>query len=278
MLLAGIVVAFLNISNFSLYSAPDIIIFSSLFFISAFCEYIDSSLGMGYGTTLAPLLLIFGIARVEVVPAILLSEAITGIFSGIAHHKEGNINIVSDSKIRKVTIMLAIPAVIGVFAASFIGSGLKSFGRDYGDLYVGIMVLSIGLYLVLFSSKSVKGETGSTKFILLGTVGAFNKAISGGGYGPLITGGQLTAGVNEREAIAVTSLCESFACIAALLLFFCLGGEMNLYYAVPLCLGSVVTVIPAAKTIKLLPKGMLKKSIGWATLLLGSLTIIKFIN
>lgn len=258
-------------------SAQEILVLSALFFISALCEYVDSSLGMGYGTTLSPLLLIFGIARVELVPAILLSESVTGIFAGIAHHREGNIDI-ANRKVRSKILMLAVPAVAGVFAASFIGSRLNSFGQEYGNLYIGIMVISIGLYLIVFSSREGRKEVSRTKLVLLGTVGAFNKAVSGGGYGPLITGGQLTAGVKEREAVAVTSICESFTCLSALLVFFSLGGELNLYYAIPLCLGSMAGVIPAAKTVKILPQGLLKKSIGWATLLLGSIMLIKFLN
>jgi len=43
------------------------------------CEYIDSSLGMGYGTTLTPILLLAGFAPVQVVPSILLSEFVTAL-------------------------------------------------------------------------------------------------------------------------------------------------------------------------------------------------------
>jgi len=43
--------------------------------IGAFiCEYVDSTLGMGYGTTLTPVLLLVGFAPMQIVPAILLSE------------------------------------------------------------------------------------------------------------------------------------------------------------------------------------------------------------
>ena len=65
------------------------VVLPSLFTVSVFCEYIDSSLGMGYGTTLTPTLLILGVVRQEIVPVILLSEFLTGIFSAIAHTKEG---------------------------------------------------------------------------------------------------------------------------------------------------------------------------------------------
>jgi len=36
------------------------------------CEFIDSSLGMGYGTSLTPILLLMGFHPLQVVPAVLL--------------------------------------------------------------------------------------------------------------------------------------------------------------------------------------------------------------
>ena len=47
--------------------------------VSFAAEYVDSSLGMGYGTTLAPVLLLFGFAPPEVVPALLVSQLLAGI-------------------------------------------------------------------------------------------------------------------------------------------------------------------------------------------------------
>ncbi len=267
---------------------PSWFIVVSLFLISAFCEYIDSSLGMGYGTTLTPLLLTLGVARLEIVPAILLSELMTGFFAGIAHHKEGNVNLRKNKNIKTAILFLAIPSVIGVVLATILGSQLKSIGQHYANLYIGLMIVSIGVYLIYntyFGKPVLKSVGGMAKLsiskprlLILGTVAAFNKGVSGGGYGPLMTGGQLTAGVKEKEAIVITSLCECFTCFTGLLVFFMLGGSLNLFYAIPLCMGSMISVVPAAKTIKVLPKGMLKKSIGWATLLLGLLTLWKFLN
>ena len=53
--------------------------------IAFLCEYMDSSLGMGYGTTLTPILLIMGFEPIQIVPAVLLSEFITGIISALFH-------------------------------------------------------------------------------------------------------------------------------------------------------------------------------------------------
>ena len=58
--------------------------------IAFLAEYVDSALGMGYGTTLTPVLLMMGYEPMQVVPAVLLSELFTGLFAGLAHHNEGN--------------------------------------------------------------------------------------------------------------------------------------------------------------------------------------------
>ena len=50
--------------------------------IAFLCEYMDSSLGMGYGTILTPVLMILGFSPLDVVPCLLLSEALSGTFAG----------------------------------------------------------------------------------------------------------------------------------------------------------------------------------------------------
>lgn len=281
LILASIsIVVLLNNQTFELQSVSSWLVLVALFFVSAFCEYIDSSLGMGYGTTLTPLLLTFGVIRQELVPAILLSELLTGFFSGIAHHKEGNVNLRLDKNIKTALLYLAIPSVIGVVAATVMSSQLKSIGEQYANLYIGIMIVAIGLFLIYsnVAKKKTASSLSKPKLLILGTVAAFNKGVSGGGYGPLMTGGQMTAGVKEKQAIVITSLCECFTCFTGLVVFFMLGGKLNMFYTIPLCLGSMMSVVPAAKTIKIVPEGLLKKTIGWATLLLGLLTLWKFLH
>jgi len=282
LVLASALIVSLMGSNSLHVGVPSWAIIVLLFLVSAFCEYIDSSLGMGYGTTLTPLLLTFGVVRAEIVPVILLSELMTGFFAGIAHHHEGNVNLKKDKAIKTAVVFLAIPSVIGVVTATILSSQLKEIGQHYANLYIGLMIVVIGLYLIYsnFVRKHIPG-TGTIskpKLLILGIVAAFNKGVSGGGYGPLMTGGQLTAGVKEKEAVVITSLCECFTCFTGLVVFFILGGSLNWFYVVPLCLGSMVSVVPAAKTIRIIPEGLLKKAIGWATLLLGLMTLWKFLH
>ncbi len=62
--------------------------------VAAFlAEYVDSTLGMGYGTLLTPLLLLTGFSPLDVVPCVLLSEFLTGLLAGFTHHKARNVNL-----------------------------------------------------------------------------------------------------------------------------------------------------------------------------------------
>ena len=64
----------------------------ALSFIALSAEYMDSTIGMGYGTTLTPILLLFGYEPMQVVPAVLISELVTGLLAGFTHHSVGNVD------------------------------------------------------------------------------------------------------------------------------------------------------------------------------------------
>lgn len=67
-------------------------IFIFVFFISLCVEYMDATIGMGYGTTLTPLLLLIGFSPLQIVPAILLSQFMSGIFAATLHQGAGNVS------------------------------------------------------------------------------------------------------------------------------------------------------------------------------------------
>ena len=55
----------------------------AIFFAALACEFMDSSLGMGYGTTLTPLLLMAGFEPLQIVPAILLHALFNAVSVGL---------------------------------------------------------------------------------------------------------------------------------------------------------------------------------------------------
>ena len=92
----------------------------ALVLLAFVCEYIDSTLGMGYGTTLTPLLLLFGFGTAQTVPSVLLSEFVTGVLAGFLHHEVGNVRFVRGSRALKVAIVLAACSVVGTLGAVYV--------------------------------------------------------------------------------------------------------------------------------------------------------------
>ena len=55
-------------------------------------KFVDSTLGMMYGTVLSPLLILIGYDVKSVVPAILISQAVGGFIASYKHHRLKNAN------------------------------------------------------------------------------------------------------------------------------------------------------------------------------------------
>ena len=86
---------------------------SSINSFGVFCEYIDSSLGMGYGTILSPILIILGFNPIVAVPAVLLSQACGGFAASVFHHQLKNVSFHPDLKYFKIVFIIS---GFGIFA------------------------------------------------------------------------------------------------------------------------------------------------------------------
>jgi len=53
----------------------------------------------------------------------------------------------------------------------------------------------------------------------IGILSAFNKGLSGGGFGPVVTAGQIMAGQDYKGAIGVTTFAEAPICIVGFLTY-----------------------------------------------------------
>lgn len=260
---------FTNVKISHLHSGMQI---TAVILLAFFAEYVDSSLGMGYGTTLTPLLLIFGFSPLQIVPAVLLSEFISGVSAGALHHSFGNVSFRKGTQATRTMSILSVCSVVGTVAAVFFALNLPS---RIVKGYIGVMILCIGLFII-FGGRLISGSRFSIKKIItLGTVAAFNKGISGGGYGPLVTGGQVISGVPEKNAIGITSLAEGIVCLVGLILYVSLNGMPFWNLALPLTIGAFLSVPLATFTVKILPSDLLRRYIGYSTLFLGTLTLVK---
>jgi uncharacterized membrane protein YfcA len=263
--------------------------------VAFLCEYMDSTLGMGYGTTLTPVLLLLGFNPMQVIPAILLSELITGLLAGFVHHREGNVNFRPEttdfSKIvhqlkalgyvesfrrgiplhLRVALLLAICSIIGTVTAVFV---VFNIPKLWLKLYIGCLVLSMGAVMVICLNKEFKFSW--NKITSLGLIASFNKGMSGGGYGPVITGGQILSGIEGKNAVGITSLAEGLTCLVGVITYVLLSKRAINWELAPIIIaGAVISVPFSAVSVKKMSSRNLRLAIAIITIVLGSLTIIK---
>jgi len=262
-------------------------LFIAVALISLLCEYMDASLGMGYGTTLTPVLLIIGFAPLEVVPAVLLGQLTGGLIGGIAHHRLGNIRLDfrRDEQIKrrlrgmgylprsvdsKVIFILVMCGVVGALVGIYSAVNIPKVALE---TYIGAMVLIIGIVIILRRRRT--GAISWKGLISVGIVSSFNKGISGGGYGPLVTGGQIISGGEARSSVGNTTLAEAMVCIVAFLGYLFLKGDIYWTLAAATSIGSITAAPFAAATVKKINSDKLKIIIGFITIILGTVTLLK---
>ncbi|TYB30313.1 MAG: sulfite exporter TauE/SafE family protein [Candidatus Mcinerneyibacterium aminivorans] len=238
--------------------------------IAFLCELIDSSLGMGYGTTLTPILLLMGFDPIDIVPAVLMSEFISGILASTFHHSIGNVNFKKKSKDLKVALILGLLSIIGVTISVFLSINLSV---KIIKIIIGCIILSMGFIIIL--TYKVKPKFSWTKISLLGIIASFNKGISGGGYGPTVMGGQILSGVGVKNAVGITALAEGITCFVGFTLYYFLNPDMNLFLAPWIMAGAVLSVPIASNLVKILPEKIIKLFIAIVIFSLGILTLLK---
>ena len=264
-----------------------IALFIGVVFLSHACEFMDASLGMGYGTTLTPVLLLIGFAPLQVVSAVLLGQLVGGLVGGLAHSRLGNISLDfrRDEKVKKrlrglgylprstdskIIFILVICGVIGALVGVYSAVNIPSVALK---TYIGVMVLAIGIIILLRRRR--EGAISWKGLVGVGLVSSFNKGISGGGYGPLVTGGQIVSGGGARSSVGNTTLAEAMVCIVAFLAY--LFSEASIFWtlAAATSVGSIVAAPFAAVMVKKVDSQKLKIAIGVITIVLGIFTLLK---
>lgn len=233
-------------------------------------EFIDSALGMMYGTVLSPLLIIMNYNAGDVVPSLLISQAVGGFIASWRHHRHNNGDFDSGTTDRRIAVTIIW---FGVFA-SLIGVSLSvSIPPLILKTYIGLLVTLIGLLILCGRSMTLTDG----RIYLLGFVSAFNKALSGGGFGPLVAGGQLVFRDRcEKGAIASTDFAEAPICLFSFLLWVSFKGVPPPALCLPLCAGSAVGGFFGPRWLsRIRNRQRLKKLLGCLVLLEGAWVLYK---
>jgi len=204
-----------------------------IIFLAIGGELVDSSLGMMYGTILSPLLIGMGYDATLVVPSILLSQGMGGLVATLRHHNLGNSNFGGWTRDFKIALSVIIPGVICVFLGVYLAVNISKFALN---MYIGVLVLIMGLLCVRPANYTFSWP----KIIGIGALSGFNKAMSGGGFGPLTSTGKILSGVDPKVSVATTTYAEVPICFLAFGLWVIMSGAIDWKFPLLLTLGSVI--------------------------------------
>ena len=236
------------------------------------CELVDSSLGMGYGTALTPILLAFGYTPLQLVPSVLFSELLSGFAASYFHHDSGNVDFSGRTQDSRVAMLLALGSVVGVVIGVSIAVKVPA---QVLKIIIGVIITGAGAAIWVLHARTFVYRT--WKMFALAAVASFNKALSGGGYGPLMTSGQVLSGIKGHASVGITSFAEAFTCLVGVILFLAKGQRFDYDLLVPMVTGALLSVPLSTEFVRHLDELRLKRLIAVVTVFLGLFTLWKVI-
>jgi uncharacterized membrane protein YfcA len=231
---------------------------------------VDASFGMGYGTLLTPVLLMLGFDPLHVVPAVLISQLAGDFLAALFHHRLKNVDLSFGSIHFKIAVTLAVLSIAGSVAAVLVAINLPML---YLSLYIGLSVTASGLAILAVKIRSRRFSW--RRLFCLGSFAAFNKGISGGGWGPIVVASQILTGVDMKAAIGITTLSEGVICTFTVVTYFLVYRSMDWLLLALLSIGIALSTPFAALIVKRIESRKMKLIIGLFTITLGLLTVLK---
>jgi uncharacterized membrane protein YfcA len=240
--------------------------------IAAFIlEFFDAGAGMGFGT-LTPVLILLGYSPIVAVPAVLFCSSVLSLIGGVMHHTADNVDFFDKKTYKIIFVFLAFgffAIFLGVFAA-------VSLPESAVDIYIGLLVLAVGIFIIRRHSRK-KGFSWK-KIIAFGSIASFNKGMTGAGFGPVISGGQILAGIKSKDAVGITAITEGTLSMIGVITFAFIGGPsraLNWPLIASLLLGGLVSIPIAVYTVKKLHPKHMRFSIGMISIIMGILLIAR---
>lgn len=201
--------------------------------LAAIMEIVDSSLGMMYGTLLVPILIGIGYNSYIVIPAILISQAIGGIGGSIAHHKFKNADFNGWTRDTKIAMAMIIPGLLVIIFGVLVSVNIPKL---YIEIYIALLVIIMSILCL----SPLQFTFAWWKQYAIGMLAAFNKALTGGGFGPVTSTGGIVAGLTPRISIATTTMAEVMICMGSFVLYCLMGREINWVFTGSLCIGAII--------------------------------------
>ncbi len=246
-----------------------------LVFVGFIAKILDSTLGLGYGTLLAPSLLLLGFPVERVVPALLLSEFVSAALTAVSHRAMGTISSHPLSEDFRISFVLSTLGVIGAGVGVFVALSTAS-------AFITFYVLATVIFTGTLVTAGFRWKFSWGRITIMGFIASLNKALSGGGYGPLVAGGQMISGRDGKQALGTTSTAEAFTTGASWFLYLLVGRialawDVLSTFEIPLLIGAVASAPIAAYIVNRVNSHKLIPFVGGAAVSLGIVAMANLI-
>ena len=233
---------------------PLIIVFA---LVGGAAQFVDGSLGMGFGVTSATLLTLLGYSAVAASAGTHAAKMGTTFVSGLAHWREGNVDW-------RVFTAIAVPGSVGAFTGAVI---LTNVSLDGARLWMALILLVLGISIIMrfaFGKTLIPQIKARTRHLWpVGLFGGFVDATGGGGWGPVATPSLMTLTKHEpKKVVGTVNAAEFVVTIAISTTLIVHMGVQHWPIVLGLLSGGVVAAPIAAWLVKHLPPRYVMTAVG----------------
>ncbi|WP_183092581.1 sulfite exporter TauE/SafE family protein [Nocardioides stalactiti] len=237
-------------------------------------QFIDGTLGMGFGVTSATVLLYMGVAPVTASAATHAAKLPTTLISGLSHWREGNVD-------NKILLRVAVPGAIGGFLGAVV---LTNISLESAKGWMAGLLLFFGALIFTrfaFGKRLIptpKNGSSARWLSPIGLLGGFVDATGGGGWGPVVTPSLMTITEHEPRKVVGTTNAAEFVVAVSVSTGFLTGAAQHGIPWLPvlgLVIGGVIMAPIAARLAGRLPHRPMGTLVGGLVILVNGITIIK---
>ena len=236
-------------------------------------QFIDGTLGMGFGVTSATILLFLGVSPVTASAATHAAKLPTTLVSGLSHWRAGNVDV-------PVLLRVAAPGAIGGFLGAVV---LTNISLDSAKGWMSGLLIFFGLVIFARFGLGIRliptppGGHKAQWLSPIGLVGGFVDATGGGGWGPVVTPSLMTVTRHEPRKVVGTTNAAEFVVAVSVSSGFLTGAAQHGIPWIPvigLVVGGVLIAPYAARLAGRLPHAPMGTLVGTLVILVNAVTVV----
>lgn len=240
--------------------------------VGAAAQFVDGTLGMGFGITSATLLTVLGYSAVAASAGTHAAKVGTTFVSGISHWHAGNVD-------KRVLLVIAVPGAVGAFLGAVV---LTNIAMDGARIWMALILLLMGVIIIMrfgFGRNVIPPVNARTRNLWpVGLIGGFVDATGGGGWGPVATPTLMTITKHEpHRVVGTVNTAEFVVAVAASMGFIVGAGDSGVPWlaVVGLVVGGALVAPIAARLAHKAPRTLLGVLVGTMVLISNVAIIAK---